>query len=314
MNHQTQINSLPVEKQKERKEQNVEVDKAQHRTGVLLMVGASISFTINVLLIRSLGESANTWIVSSIRFAVGFAVTCLLFLPNQKLKLTHLFTSRDLILRGILGSIGVFLFYVTIPALGAGKATFLNTTYIVIATVVAAVWLGEKMRIYSIALTLMTLVGMFLLTGVGSGVWVFDLYFAAAIGSAILSAIVVVYIRKLTRTEHSSTIFASQCVFGLVIGIGPAMWSSVQFDGVTLFYLVVCGVFAAGGQLMMTYGFRYLTVNEGGVLGMLAPVLIMIGGSICFGESYAVLELVGAVLILLCCTLMGIRRPLNKKV
>jgi drug/metabolite transporter (DMT)-like permease len=123
---------------------------------------------------------------------------------------------------------------------------------------------------------------------------------------AVLAAIVVVYIRKLTRTEHSSTIYAAQCFFGLVIGCGPALLQQTakQIETVNMSALLLSGVMASVGQLMMTFGYKYLPVTEGSLMALCAPVTIMAGGILFFGEPCSGAQMAGAGLILSASVLM----------
>ena len=122
---------------------------------------------------------------------------------------------------------------------------------------------------------------------------------------------VVVYIRKLTRTEHGSTIYAAQCFFGLLICAGPAVIqaSSDAPSASDLTRLVISGIAASAGQLLMTFGYRYLTVSEGSLIMLCAPAVIMMGGIGLFDESITPLQGVGAGLILTAGVCMVNRRP-----
>jgi drug/metabolite transporter (DMT)-like permease len=124
-------------------------------------------------------------------------------------------------------------------------------------------------------------------------------YDLVAVVAAFGSAYVVITIRLLhAEGEHTSTIFAAQCVYGMIICAIPALFhlESISVVGWTL--MLIAGVCAAVGQLAMTRAFRDLPVAKGALLQILVPVGIAIGGVVFFHEHFALRDLIGAALIL----------------
>ncbi len=272
-----------------------------HRVSLLLMLGSAACFVTNVLLIRALAgiENVSLWIVTSARFAIGLVVVCTLY--RREFQPTHLFTRRKLIERGLLGGLCTLGYYYTVTVLGAGRATFINNTYVIWAGLLAVWILREKMRPVLLIGAVVTLVGLGLLTdpfGSGRGTGFFDL---VAFLNALGSAWIVVTIRQLHAREHSSTIFAAQCVFGLLFCVGPTLADPRALAALTVssgLLLALAGTCASAGQLLMTHAFRKLSVAEGSLLQMLVPPGIAAGGVVFFGEHFTVPEMVGGVLIL----------------
>ena len=271
---------------------------SRHSRGVALMLASTVSFTVNVLLIRALGEvqAVNVWLVACVRFVAGMAVV--LGFYRREFKFRRLFTEPKLIGRGIVGGGSVYLFYLTVVHLGAGRATFINNTYVIFGALLAVWVLGER---FSTALALgsaAALGGLALLTnafGAGAHVNHYDLL---GIASAFAAAYVVVTIRQLHATDHSSTIFAAQCVYGLLICGGPAVLHPQSIAPLAWMMMLLAGLFAAIGQITMTRAFRDLPVAEGSLLQMLVPLGIAVGGLVFFGEHFTPGELIGAALIL----------------
>jgi drug/metabolite transporter (DMT)-like permease len=126
--------------------------------------------------------------------------------------------------------------------------------------------------------------------------------------SALSAAYVVVTIRQLHATDHSSTIFAAQCVYGLLICAGPALLHPQPVSPLAWGMMTLAGLFAAIGQLTMTRAFRDLSVAEGSLLQMLVPLGIAAGGVLFFAESFTLHEIAGAALILGGTALTAVRR------
>jgi drug/metabolite transporter (DMT)-like permease len=187
------------------------------------MLISTVSFTTNVLLIRALGEvqSVNVWLVSCVRFLAGMAV--ILGFYRREFQFRRLFTEPKLIGRGVIGGGSVYLFYLTVVHLGAGRATFINNTYVIFGALLAVWVLGERFGPLLAAGSVAALAGLALLTNAFGADSHANLYDLAAVISALSAAYVVVTIRQLHATDHSSTIFAAQCVYGLLICAAPAL-------------------------------------------------------------------------------------------
>ncbi len=261
------------------------------------MLLSAACFVANVLLIRALGSAAgDAWTTTAFRFAAGLLVCVVGY--RGELRVRALLVHPRLVLRGLVGGAATFGLYHAIVHLGAGRAIFLSNTYVVIAALLAVPMLAEPLRAAPVAGAVAALAGLALLTNVlGSGSAP-GLYDALAVLAALVSAWVVVTIRQLHATEHSSTIFAAQCFYGLLLCGGPALLQLRPITALGLGVTLLASLTAAVGQLAMTRAFRDLNVSEGSLLQMLVPVGIAAGGVIFFDEHFPPLELAGAALIL----------------
>jgi len=281
---------------------------ARHARGVGLMVFSALAFTANVLLIRALGElqSINVWLVSTVRFVVGLAVVVAFYWRD--FEPTHLFRNPKLAVRGLLGSAGVYGYYLTVVHLGAGRATFINNTYVVWGALLAVWLLGERFRWPLAVGGLAALAGLALLTHAFDRGAAVDAYDLLAILVAFGSAHIVITIRQLHATEHTSTIFAAQCVYGLLLCTPPAVLQAAPATPAAWAFMAAAGLCAALGQIAMTRSFRDLTVAEGSLLRMLVPLGIAVGGAVFFAERFSPVELAGAALIFAGSALPAVRR------
>jgi drug/metabolite transporter (DMT)-like permease len=281
----------------------------QRARGIGFMVLATVSFAANVLLIRELGRfmAVSVWLLTSLRFLVGLALLAVFY--RSSFEPRHLYRNRKLVERGLVGAAGVYVQYIAVVHLGAARTTFINSTYIFWAALMAVWVFNERLRAITVAGSVAALVGLALLTDVfahGSQPDVYDLY---AVLSALGSAIVAITIRQLHATEHTATIFGAQCVYGVLL-CGPCAVPHVQsLTGLAWLLLILAGVCAAGGQLAMTRAYRDLTVADGSLLQMLLPISTALGGVLFFSERLTAREFGGAVLILAGTASAAVRRP-----
>lgn len=272
------------------------------------MLTSVVCFTANVLLVRALGamEAANIWLVSCARFVVGLGMIWIVY--RAEFEPAHLFTRRKLIERGLVGGFGVYLTYLTVVKLGAGRAIFIGNTYVVLGPLLAVWLLREPLRRVVLTGGVVALAGLGLLTNVFSTAADPGIYDLVAVGAAFLSAYVVVTIRQLHATEHTSTIFGAQCVYGLLLCTGPAIATYEPLSVAAWLVMLAASLVAGAGQLTMTRAFRELSVAEGSLLQMLVPIGVAFGGFAFFGEHFLRHELVGAALILAGTAFTTVRR------
>lgn len=267
------------------------------QTGRRLMLLAGGFFVAHVLIIRAFGrDGADVWTIAAIRFASGLALC--LALHRRELDVEALFTKPRLMMRGLVGSAGTYGFYLTVVHLGAGRATFLSNIYVALSSLLAVWVLAEPFRRPHVLGVTSALAGLALLTGAMQGALHIGLYDGVALVCALASAWIVVAIRQLHQEGvATATIFASQCVYGLLLS-APFLATTKSWPGpLACAGLVLAGCCAGGGQLAMTRAYRHLTVAEGALIQTLVPLGIAAGGMLFFGETLGWTDLAGGLLI-----------------
>ena len=262
-----------------------------------------LGFTAMALLVKHLGveREVSPWWALLFRALIGLGVVVMIFMPSGNVDLRRSLLAPKLAMRGLLGAVSTGFYYLTLPALGAGKATLIGNTWVIWATLLAALILGETLTWRKTLGMLLAIFGILLLMGLQAGDFThLGPYDAIAIIGAWCSGIVVVIIRQLTRQHSSGTIFASQCYYSAFLAI-PFLIQTQLPDGKSIFLLTLAAVAAAVGQLSMTEGFRYLTVTLGSAMQVLMPVLVTFSSILIFGETFASHQWIGAVLILTGC-------------
>lgn len=265
------------------------------------MLASLACFTFNALLIKHLSSVrlVSPWLTMSVRFAVGLLVTSVMFVPSGGTNLRRCFTGWLLASRGIMGAVATAAYYCTVGPLGAGKATFIGNTWCVWGALLAVFTLRERLRWSRAAGIAMAVGGLYLLMDLSPASLSHDgRWEVVSLGGSVLAAMVVVVIRQLTRTETSATIFASQCVYGLLLAIPFSLDGAANLHSTDWLLVVVAAACAATGQLAMTEGFRFLPVAVGGGFQIALPLVISIGGVLFFKEAFTVAQAWGGALIL----------------
>lgn len=278
----------------------MELRPASERTGILLMLASVVLFAANVLLLRALSRwypMVDGAMASVVRGWVGLAVVVVAF-RGRGFAPGHLLTRPLVLLRGAVGAAGILLFYVTIPHLGAGRSVIINLTYPLFGAGLAAVYLQERLTLTRLGWMGVALVGLgifFAGDAWSAGVSRWEL---AGLAGAMVAGVAVVLIRLLRHSEHSSTIYASQCVWSAVAASPWCVGAMTGLPSGAVGGLVLAALLVAGGQLALTESFRTLAVARGSAIQMLLPLITGAGGMVLFGEAFTAWEAVGAAVTL----------------
>lgn len=276
-------------------------DDSFDRRSVMLMLGSVVLFAANTLLIRAVAlhtPAAGGWVATIFRGAVGLLVVFALHGRGRGLDPQRLFRGKLITIRGIVGALSIVAFYVTIEKLGAARAVILNLTYPIFATVIAAVWLKEKISRAAMAWMLVGFCGLVIFLSDKGQLLHPSAYDLLALAGASGAGWVVVIIRRLRHDEHPATIYASQAFYSLVIA-SPAVMKIPALPASAWIGLCAGAVIVTIAQLTMTRAYQFMSVSRGSSLQMLLPLFTSLGGFLIFGESFHPVEIAGALLTLL---------------
>lgn len=241
--------------------------------------------------------------VTLARFAIGIVFIASLAMGGQ----LHLsFVNRRLLLvRGLLGGAGTLIFYFAIIHLGLAKGTVISYAYPVFAAIGGALFMGEAMGPRRWMVCGLAFAGLYFTITTREG-WTggFGSYETLALLGAVMAGAVICVIRRLRTTDTSASIFTAQCAVGFWMVLIPANSQSMDLGLKGSALLLAIGLFAACGQLIMTYSYKHLPVASGSLLGMLSPVLNVLIGWGFFAEPMSLRNAAGMGMVLVSCALI----------
>jgi drug/metabolite transporter (DMT)-like permease len=279
---------------------HLKTDDSFNRRSVMLMLGSVVLFATNTLLIRAIAlhvPAADGWVAILFRGGVGLLFVFALFGFGRGLDMKRLFSGRLITIRGVIGGLSTIAFYITIIKLGAGRAVIINLTYPIFASVIAALWLKEKISRSSMIWMLVGFGGLMIFLSDHGQILRPSPYDLLALAGAVGSGWVVVIIRRLRHEEHPATIYASQAFYGMLIA-SPAVVKIPALPAPAWTGLALGAVVVTVAQLIMTQAYQFMSVARGSSLQMLLPIATAVGGFFLFGETFHPLEIAGAMLTL----------------
>ena len=214
-------------------------------------------------------------------------------------------TTRPLVhvVRATVGVTSMFLNFAALALLPLATVTAFSFMQPIFAVILAAIFLKELVGPWRWGAVVVGFLGVLLMVEPHGGLGgLLTLSLSMGVVYALLfsfcSAVVVVWIRQMSKTERSEAIvfyFMSACA---VAGLVVMAFEHNVFTWHACFWLVLCGLFGGLGQLLMTYCYRY------GEPSLLAPfdyvsmVWAMILGWFLFGEMPETLVLGGAAIVI----------------
>lgn len=228
------------------------------KKGIFFMLGSSLSYSLmsaSSKFAREIPVAEKLLIRNCITFLV---VLFLIYRSGESPKGNN---KKLLILRGVVGFFGVFCYFYSVDHLSLGDATLLGKTSAFFSIIIAAVFLGEKMKKYHIPVLTIGLIGAAMVLKPGLN---YNLLPAAlGVFSAITASISYAIMRYLRTTDSPNTIFlyfSGICIIGyspIVIINGfivPTLVESIA--------LILMSVFSLSNQLFLGFAFRHAPAKE----------------------------------------------------
>ncbi len=251
-----------------------------------------------------------------VRFIVAMVLTAAIVVAAQvaggRDELTLKAVNRTgLVWRSFFGGAAVLTYFYAVQLTGAGLGTLLNYTHSLWANVYGVLFLRQKPDRWFWPLLALAGVGLWLVVDTAASVasrWglVIGLLSGMAGGGAVVS------IKILRATDNALTINQALTIGGLVVGL-PAAAVHTFSDGpppATLLpavFLFIAAVFSFFGQLFFNHGFKHTSVALASLLSLLTPILAALTGWIFLAEALTGHFVLGALLILLACAVLGYR-------
>jgi len=275
------------------------------KKGPAVLLLSSALFAVANLFLKLASGLLPTEELALVRCLFGIAVVLILSWWGLADLTTH--KKGLLIVRGLVGGMAMILFFL---AIGLGSLTntmVLNNTSPIFAALFAAIFLKERISWRVLIPLVGSLIGIYLL--VHPNFHHIRLGDVLALGSGILSGVIMVIIRELRKTESAWSIFFYFSVFGAIYAgvMTVPVFEIPTWLGWTL--MLVAASFATAGQIAMTWGFKYCTAAEGGILSMASAPMGVLLGLVFLGEKLTLVEGAGVLLALVGSTVLSVIGP-----
>jgi drug/metabolite transporter (DMT)-like permease len=162
-------------------------------------------------------------------------------------------------------------------------------------TIAAVAWLGESVRWRRWVAVIVGFAGVLVIVRPGSSG--FTIASLVAVLAAVLSAVVAVQIKQLSRVDPADTIVFYTYLFWVPLSLVPAVFAWQWPHGVTWLWLACIGLFGTGGQLLWTRALRIGEVSALTPISFMQLPIVAVAGYLLFGETISRWTVLGAAII-----------------
>ncbi len=261
----------------------------------LLMLGSTLAFGLMAIAIRYATRYVPTQEVAFFRNAFGLlALLPMLIRPGSAPLRTQQLPRY--FLRSAIGLASMLCAFWAIGHLPISQAISLSYSTPLFVTIAAVLWLGETVRLRRWAAVIIGFIGVLIIVRPGSTS--FTPGTLVAVGAAVLSSLVAIQIKQLTRVDSADTVVFYTYVFWVPLSLVPALFVWVWPTGLAWVWLVATGVLGTLGQLLWTRALRLGEVSALTPISFMQLPLVSLLGWLLFNEALDRWTVIGAGIIL----------------
>jgi drug/metabolite transporter (DMT)-like permease len=270
--------------------------------GLLFMAHAALWFSVMSLLVKLVGQRIPSIQIVLVRAAISAVLSWALLWRAGVSPWGH--RKGLLLLRGLLGFVGLTCFFAAVVHLPLAEVTVIHYTHPLFAALLAAWFLHERVAPRVLVCVLTSLAGVVLIArpaflfGGGEGGDIDQRFVLVALGAAIFSAAAYVTVRKLGGSEHPLVVvlYFPMVTVPLALPFVVAQW--VWPTPLEWAQLLGVGVTTQIAQVSLTKGLAREAAGKATSVGYLQVALATLWGALFFGQLPDVVSIAGIALIL----------------
>ena len=277
---------------------------SSHLRAAFLMLASTVSFGLMAVCIRLSSATEPVFEIAFFRNLFGLlALTPVLLWPALRsgrpiAALRQTLHTKQLpryFVRCLIGVVSMYFGFWSIANLPLSQAIALAYSSPIFVTIAAVLMLGEKVRLRRWMAVLAGFVGVMVIVRPWSQA--FTMGSLVAVSAAVITAIVAIQIKQLSRVDGADTIVLWTYLFWVPLSVLPALWVWHPPQGITWLWLVLSGVLGTGGQLLWTRALKIGEVSALTPISFVQLVIVTIAGWLWFGEALDRWTGIGAAII-----------------
>nr|WP_277872394.1 DMT family transporter [Xanthomonas sontii] len=261
----------------------------------LLMLASTMAFGLMVVAIRLASAQLSTLQIAFFRNLFGLLFLLpMLLRPGRPLPRTAQLPRY--LLRTAIGLVSMLAGFWAIGHLPLSQAIALSYSTPLFATLAAALWLGETVRLRRWLAVLCGFVGVLLIVRPGAAA--FSPGTLVAVLAAVMSALVAIQIKQLARVDAANTVVFYTYAFWVPMSLLPALFVWRWPHDIDWLWLLATGLFGTLGQLLWTHALRLGEVSALTPISFTQLPLVALFGWWLFDETPDGGTVLGALVIL----------------
>ncbi len=259
-----------------------------------LMIVSTLFFACMAVMIRLASKDLHAFEIAFFRNFFGFVFTLPLFLRHGpsilKTDRMHLYVGRCLI--GIVSMLAGFWAIVHLPL---AKAVTISYSTPLFVTILATLFLGEVVRARRWTAVALGFIGVLVIMQPGSTT--FDANSMIALLAAVMSAVVAISIKILSRTEKPDTIVIYTTMLWIPMSLVPALFVWQWPVGTIWLWIIGAGFFGTLGHMCWTRALKRADASLLTPISFVQVPLVAFFGWWLFDEALTIWLVIGASII-----------------
>lgn len=280
--------------------------------GYIFIVLSSLSYCIMSIFVKLAGEQLATIQIVFIRGVITLLVTYLILL---KKRIRPLGKNRNILLiRGLVGSIALFLVYESLQRFSLSEATVIQYLYPIFTALFAGLLISEhisKKIIYSI---ISGLIGVYVILDfpILKIEKVPRMDIIISLSGAILTGLSYVMVKKASNLKESPYVIMFYFpLFTVPLSMLFLTGNWVMPSKLIWVYLIMVGISSQFGQIFLTYGYEILPASKAAMTSYLQVPFSVIAGIMIFEDVITPNFIFGTTIILFTIFMMIKRGKIN---
>lgn len=265
-----------------------------HLRAALLMLGSTLFFGLMAVAIRLASESLHTFQIAFFRNFFGLLAALPLLLRHgpDLLRTTQL---PRYVVRCAIGVVSMMCGFWAIGHLPLAQAVALSYSTPIFVTIAAVIFLHEQVRARRWAAVALGFVGVLII--VRPGTEGFSAGTLVALAAAVLSGIVSIQIKQLSRTEPADRIVLFTTLLWVPMSLLPALAVWEWPRGIVWLWVIAAGVLGTGGHMLWTRALKLGDVSALTPISFMQLPVVALAGWLLFQERLDRWTVVGAAVI-----------------
>jgi len=275
----------------------------------LIFISIFFGSTMGVL-IKLAQNEVNIYIAAFFRFFIGL----IFILPYIFATRFRVFKTKNLkihLIRSLLNLPAMFLTFSALMLVPYEKISALNFSVPFIVTILAVIFLKEKIRIYRISALIIGFIGMLFILRPGiisitSGVQM-------VLFASVLWSIIIILTKQLAKNDNSITILTYQYTFMTILSLFTALIYWQEPSLISLLYLSIAAFVGTISHIAINHAFKLVEVSMMQPFSFIGLIVASLYGYFLFDESPDIFTWIGAFIIFIGITIISFREiKLNK--
>jgi len=269
---------------------------SNNKIAIFLIIISVFFGTLMLTFLKLAQEEVNVYVAGFFRFILGLLIISPYIV---KTKFTVFKTShfKKHFVRSVLNLPAMLLYFSTLVMLPIEKVTAISFVVPLIVTVLAVLFLGEKIYIYRTLALILGFSGMLIILRPGFIDISIGVYMA--LFSSFLWSVVIIITKKISKEDSSITILSYQSVFMSIFSFIIVLFFWETPSSKTFFYLFLAALSGTILHLALNHAYKLVDVSMTQPYSFLSLVFASIIGFFVFSEMPDLFTWLGASIIFL---------------